>query len=162
MKNKKAYFITQAAVIAALYVVLTLFINAFDLASGAIQVRISEALTILPYFTPAAVPGLFIGCLLSNFMTGAAIWDIIFGSLATLIGAIGTYLLRKWKWCAPLPPILSNTIIIPFVLTYAYGIPGGIPFFMLTVGAGEVLSCGVLGMILLFALQRYRNIILAP
>ena len=158
MKNKKAYFITQAAVIAALYVVLTLFINAFDLASGAIQVRISEALTILPYFTPAAVPGLFIGCLLSNFMTGAAIWDIIFGSLATLIGAIGTYLLRKWKWCAPLPPILSNTIIIPFVLTYAYGIPGGIPFFMLTVGAGEVLSCGVLGMILLFALQRYRNI----
>ncbi len=159
MKNKKAYFITQAAVIAALYVVLTLFINAFDLASGAIQVRISEALTILPYFTPAAVPGLFIGCLLSNFMTSAAIWDIIFGSLATLIGAIGTYLLRKWKWCAPLPPILSNTIIIPFVLTYAYGIPGGIPFFMLTVGAGEVLSCGVLGMILLFALQRYRNII---
>lgn len=159
MKNKKAYFITQAAVIAALYVVLTLFINAFDLASGAIQVRISEALTILPYFTPAAVPGLFIGCLLSNFMTGAAIWDIIFGSLATLIGAIGTYLLRKWKWCAPLPPILSNTIIIPFVLTYAYGIPGGIPFFMLTVGAGEVLSCGILGMILLFALQRYRNII---
>ena len=128
-------------------------------ASVAIQVRISEALTILPYFTPAAVPGLFIGCLLSNFMTGAAIWDIIFGSLATLIGAIGTYLLRKWKWCAPLPPILSNTIIIPFVLTYAYGIPGGIPFFMLTVGAGEVLSCGVLGMILLFALQRYRNII---
>ena len=159
MIYKKAYFITQAAVIAALYVVLTLFINAFDLASGAIQVRISEALTILPYFTPAAVPGLFIGCLLSNFMTGAAIWDIIFGSLATLIGAIGTYLLRKWKWCAPLPPILSNTIIIPFVLTYAYGIPGGIPFFMLTVGAGEVLSCGVLGMILLFALQRYRNII---
>ena len=159
MKNKKAYFITQAAVIAALYVVLTLFINAFDLASGAIQVRISEALTILPYFTPAAVPGLFIGCLLSNFMTSAAIWDIIFGSLATLIGAIGTYLLRKWKWCAPLPPLLSNTIIIPFVLTYAYGIPGGIPFFMLTVGAGEVLSCGVLGMILLFALQRYRNII---
>ena len=159
MNNKKAYFITQATVIAALYVVLTLFINAFDLASGAIQVRISEALTILPYFTPAAVPGLFIGCLLSNFMTGAAIWDIIFGSLATLIGAIGTYLLRKWKWCAPLPPILSNTIIIPFVLTYAYGIPGGIPFFMLTVGAGEVLSCGVLGMILLFALQRYRNII---
>ncbi len=159
MNNKKAYFITQAAVIAALYVVLTLFINAFDLASGAIQVRISEALTILPYFTPAAVPGLFIGCLLSNFMTGAAIWDIIFGSLATLIGAIGTYLLRKWKWCATIPPILSNTIIIPFVLTYAYAIPGGIPFFMLTVGAGEVLSCGVLGMILLFALQRYRNII---
>ena len=152
MKQKKAYFITQAAVIAALYVVLTLFINAFNLANGAIQVRISEALTILPYFTPAAIPGLFVGCLLSNFLTGAAIWDIVFGSLATLLGAIGTYLLRKQKWCAPIPPILANTIIIPFVLTYAYGLPGGIPFFMLTIGAGEILSCGILGMILLFAL----------
>ena len=159
MKDQKVLFLTRAAMIAALYVVLTFVANAFGLANYAVQVRFSEALTILPYFTPAAIPGLFIGCLLSNFMTGAAIWDIIFGSLATLIGAIGTYLLRKWKWCAPLPPILSNTIIIPFVLTYAYGIPGGIPFFMLTVGAGEVLSCGVLGMILLFALQRYRNII---
>ena len=159
MKNNKAYFITQAAVIAALYVVLTLFINAFDLASGAIQVRISEALTILPYFTPAAVPGLFIGCLLSNFLTGTAIWDVIFGSLATLLGAVGTYLLRKFKWCAPIPPILANTLIIPFVLTYAYGLPGGIGFFMLTIGIGEILSCGVLGMILLFALQRYQNIL---
>lgn len=159
MKQKKAYFITQAAVIAALYVVLTMFINAFNLANGAIQVRISEALTILPYFTPAAIPGLFVGCLLSNFLTGAAIWDIVFGSLATLLGAIGTYLLRKWKWCAPIPPILANTIIIPFVLTYAYGLPGGIPFFMLTIGAGEILSCGILGMILLFALQKYRDVI---
>lgn len=159
MKNKKAYFITQAAAIAAIYVVLTMFINAFDLASGAIQVRISEALTILPYFTSAAVPGLFIGCLLSNFFTMAPIWDVIFGSLATLIGAIGTYLLRKYKWCAPIPPILSNAIIIPFVLAYAYQIPGGVPFFMLTVGAGEVLSCGVLGMILLFALSKYRNVL---
>ena len=159
MKQKKAYFITQAAVIAALYVVLTLFINAFNLANGAIQVRISEALTILPYFTPAAIPGLFVGCLLSNFLTGAAIWDIVFGSLATLLGAIGTYLLRKQKWCAPIPTILANTIIIPFVLTYAYGLPGGIPFFMLTIGAGEILSCGILGMILLFALQKYRDVI---
>lgn len=159
MKNKKAYFITQAAVIAAIYVVLTLAINAFNLASGAIQVRISEALTILPFFTPAAVPGLFIGCLLSNFITGAPIWDVIFGSLATLLGALGTYALRKWKWLAPLPPVLANTIIIPFVLYYAYGIPGSIPFFMLTVGAGEVISCGVLGILLLFLLQRYRRVL---
>jgi len=95
MKNKKAYFITQAAVIAAIYVVLTLFISAFNLASGAIQVRISEALTILPYFTPAAIPGLFIGCLLSNYIAGNVIWDVIFGSLATLIGALGTHFFRK-------------------------------------------------------------------
>ncbi|MBP3460396.1 MAG: QueT transporter family protein [Lachnospiraceae bacterium] len=157
MKNKKAYFITQAAVIAAIYVVLTVAINAFDLASGAIQVRISEALTILPFFTPAAVPGLFIGCLLSNFITGAPIWDVIFGSLATLLGALGTYALRKWKWCAPIPPILANVLIIPFVLQYAYGLPGGIPFFMLTIGIGELISCGILGMLLLFLLQKYRT-----
>ena len=118
MKNRKAYFITQAAVIAAVYVVLTLAINAFDLASGAIQVRISEALTILPYFTPAAIPGLFVGCLLSNFLTGAPIWDVVFGSLATLLGAAGTYMLRRQKWLAPLPPVIANILIIPPVLHF--------------------------------------------
>ena len=95
MRNKKVLFLTQAAVIAAIYVVLTIFISAFNLASGAIQVRISEALTILPFFTPAAIPGLAIGCLLSNLLTGAAVYDVVFGSLATLLGAVGTYLLRK-------------------------------------------------------------------
>ena len=159
MKNRKAYFITQAAVIAAVYVVLTLAINAFDLANGAIQVRISEALTILPYFTPAAIPGLFVGCLLSNFLTGAPIWDVLFGSLATLLGAAGTYMLRRQKWLAPVPPVISNVLIIPPVLHFAYGLPGGIPFFMLTVGIGEVISCGILGMLLLFLLQKYRHII---
>lgn len=154
MKNK-VFFITHAAVIAALYTVLTVAIAAFDLASGAIQIRISEALTILPYFTPAAIPGLFVGCLLSNLITGAPIWDIIFGSLATLIGAVGTYFLSRKvsKWLAPVPPILANALIIPFVLTYAYGVPDGIPFLMLTVGAGEVISCGILGLLLMKALE---------
>lgn len=162
--KSKALFITHAAVIAALYTVLTVFIAAFNLASGAIQIRISEALTILPYFTPAAIPGLFIGCLLSNIITGAAIWDVIFGSLATLIGAIGTYFLSRKvsEWLAPVPPILANTLIIPFVLTYAYGIPDGIPFLMLTVGAGEVLSCGVLGLILLLAIEPIKHRIFQP
>lgn len=159
MKNKKSYFITQAAVIAAIYVVLTLAINAFDLANGAIQVRISEALTVLPFFTPAAIPGLFVGCLLSNFLTGAPIWDVIFGSLATLLGAAGTYMLRRQKWLAPVPPVIANILIIPPVLHFAYGLPGGIPFFMLTVGIGEIISCGILGMLLLFLLQKYRHII---
>lgn len=159
MKNKKAYFITQAAVIAAIYVVLTLAVNAFDLANGAIQIRISEALTILPFFTPAAIPGLFVGCLLSNFLTGAPIWDVIFGSLATLLGAAGTYMLRRQKWLAPVPPIIANILIIPPVLHFAYGLPGGIPFFMLTIGIGEIISCGILGMLLLFLLQKYRHII---
>ena len=158
MRNKNVRFITQAALIAAIYVVLTIFISAFNLASGAIQVRISEALTILPYFTPAAIPGLWIGCLLSNLLTGCMPFDVVFGSLATLLGAVGTYLLRKNKWLAPIPPIVSNTLIVPFVLAYVYNAKGTIPFFMLTVGIGEVISCYVLGSILLNVLNRYRDV----
>lgn len=132
MRNKKVLLIVQAALIAAIYVVLTYFISAFNLASGAIQVRISEALTILPVFTPAAIPGLFIGCLLSNLLTGCMPLDVVFGSLATLIGACGTYALRKHKWLAPLPPIVANTIIVPFVLAYVYMAEGTIPFFLIS------------------------------
>lgn len=159
MKNSKALFVAQAAVIAALYVVLTLLANSLGLANYAIQLRFSEALTILPFFTPAAIPGLFLGCLISNLLTGAIVWDVVFGSIATLIGALGTYLLRRCKWLAPLPPIIANTLIVPLVLRFAYGIPGSIPYFMLTVGIGEVLSCGVLGMLLLFVLQKYKKYI---
>lgn len=157
MKNSKTLFIAQAAVIAALYVVLTLLANSLGLANYAIQLRFSEALTILPFFTPAAIPGLFLGCVISNLLTGAIIWDVLFGSLATLLGAVGTYLLRRCKWLAPLPPIAANTIIVPLVLYFAYRIPGSIPYFMLTVGIGEILSCGVLGMLLLFVLQKYKK-----
>ena len=135
--------ITQAAMIAALYVVLTFIANAFGLANYAVQIRFSEALTILPYFTPAAV-------------TGCALPDIIFGSLATLIGAVFTYRLRAYKWMAPVPPIVANMIIVPFVLLYAYGIRP-LWFSFLTVTAGEIISCGVLGMGLLFTLEKYKN-----
>ena len=159
MRTKRVTFITQAAMIAAFYVVLTLFISAFNLASGAIQIRISEALTVLPAFTPAAIPGLFIGCLISNLISGGMLLDVIFGSLATLIGALGTYLLRKWKWAIPVPPILANILIVPFVLAYVYHFPGGVPYFMLTVGIGEIISCGVLGMIVYNILAKYRNVI---
>ena len=86
--------------------------------------------------------------------------DIIFGSLATLIGAFGTYLLRNQnKWLAPLPPIIANIIIVPFVLAYVYHLEGSIPYFMLTVGIGEIISCGVLGMLLRTVLQKYRKYI---
>lgn len=159
-----ALFLAQAAMIATLYIVLTFIANAFGLANYAIQVRISEALTILPYFTPAAIPGLFIGCLLSNILTGCALPDILFGSLATLLGALGTYALRKWKWCAPVCPILANTIIVPLILVYGYGllIEGMsliqcLGFYCLTVGAGEVISCGILGMVLLTILEKYKG-----
>ena len=159
MKNQKSnhtLLLVQAAMIAALYVVLTYIANAMGLASSAIQIRFSEALTILPYFTPAAIPGLFVGCFLSNILSGCAIPDIIFGSIATLIGALLTRRLRKCKWLAPVPPILANTLIVPFVLLYAYGIqPLWLSF--ITVGIGEVISCGVLGMLLLIVLEKYRG-----
>ncbi len=161
MKNKSVLFLTQAAMIAALYVVLTLIASALGLASMQVQVRFSEALTILPYFTPAAIPGVFIGCLLSNLLAGGALLDIIFGSLATLAAAIGTYLLRRFKWLAPVPPIVANTLIIPFVIKAAYGI-GPLWLSFLTVGAGEVISAGVLGMLLLLALNPYRQRIFTP
>ena len=159
MRSKRVKYITQAAMIAAIYVVLTLFISAFNLASGAIQIRISEALTVLPAFTPAAIPGLFIGCFISNLISGGLILDVIFGSLATLIGACGTYLLRKWKWTFPIPPILSNVLIVPFVLAYVYNLPGGVPYFMVTVGIGQIISCGVLGMIVYGIIAKHRNVI---
>ena len=159
MKTTRVRFMTQAAMIAAIYVVLTVFISAFNLASGAIQIRISEALTILPAFTPAAIPGLFLGCLISNLITGAMLPDIVFGSLATLLGALGSYFVRKCKWAVPVPPILSNVLIIPWILSYVYCFPGSISYFMLTVGVGEIISCGVLGMILYGTLAKYRHIL---
>jgi uncharacterized membrane protein len=155
MKNKVRNLV-QGALIASLYVVLTLVARALGLDSGAIQIRFSEALCILPYFTAAAVPGVFIGCLLSNIILSNVFWDILFGSIATLIGAYAAYLLRKRKWLVPIPTILSNTVIIPFVLRFAYGIPGSIAYFMLTVGVGEIISCGVMGMLLLSALEKHR------
>lgn len=148
--------LTQAAMIAAIYVVLTLLFRPFSF--GEIQVRIAEALTILPAFTPAAIPGLFVGCLIANILGGSILPDIVFGSLATLIGAFFSHLLRKQnRFLAPLPPILSNTIIVPFVLHYAYGINLPIPFLMLTIGIGEIISCGVLGMIVYAGLYKHRQ-----
>ena len=159
MKDQRIKLICQGGIIAALYLALTLLANALGLANYAVQVRFSESLTILPYFTPAAVPGLFVGCLLSNILTGCALPDIIFGSLATLIGAAATYMLRnKSKWLAPLPAIVSNAIIVPFVLLYAYGIEP-LWFSFVTVTAGEIISCGVLGMLLLNVLRKYDSVL---
>lgn len=162
--SDRTLFLVRAALIAALYVVLTDLANRLGLASQAVQVRFSEALTILPFFTPAAIPGLLIGCMTANLLTGAIPWDIVFGSLATLLGAIGTYGVRKLpfktkKWLAPLPPILANTLIIPWILSLAYGLEGSVPYFMLTVGAGELISCGILGMLLLLSLEKHAKYI---
>ncbi len=157
--KKSSKFMAHSAIIAALYVVLTYIASILGLSSGAIQVRFSEALTILPVFTSAAIPGLFIGCFISNILSGCVIWDVIFGSLATLIGAVFTFFLRNHEKYAFIPPILSNTIIVPFVLKYAYGLPAGLAYLVLTVGIGEILSCGVLGSLLLLYLKKYKNAI---
>ena len=158
MKRVKTNFLTQSALIAGIYVVLTYVSAMMGMSSGAIQVRLSEALTILPCFTTEAIPGLFVGCILANLLTGSVFWDIVFGSIATLIGAIFTRLLKNKKFLAPIPPILSNTVIIPFVLAYAYNAAGGIPYFMLTIFIGEFISCGILGIILYSILDKHRDI----
>ncbi len=155
--ERKTTFMTQAAMIAAIYVVLTMVFAPFGF--GQVQVRIAEALTILPVFTPAAVPGLFIGCMIGNILGGAIALDVVFGSFATLIGAAGTYLLRKNKWLAPIPPIVANVLIVPFVLKYGYAVPLPIPFMMVTVGLGEVISGGILGSIVRKGLEDYKGII---
>ena len=148
MEHNNAQKLAFGGVIAALYVVLTVVANAVGLASGAIQVRISEALTILPVFTAAAIPGLTVGCVLANLVTGCLPWDIVFGSLATLLGAIGTRMMRKKPMLAWIPPVISNMAIIPIVLQQVYGVPDAWWYLVLTVGAGEVISCGLLGVLL--------------
>ena len=156
MKNTKArkrlVYITEASAIAALYTVITIAIG--PLGSAAIQCRIPEAMCVLAIFTPAAIPGMTLGCLISNIATGCLWQDVLFGTIATLIGVIGARLLRRIWWLTPLPTVVSNTLIVPFVLAYAYHAEDGIPFLMLTVGIGEVISAYVLGIALYFALRK--------
>ena len=143
----------HAALIAALYVLFTHLSAAVGLASMAIQVRISEAFCILPIFTPWAIPGLWVGCLIANLTTGAYPFDVLFGSLATLIGALGAYCLRRIPWLAPLPTVLANAAIVPPVLIFVYGLEDAWWFLVLTVGAGEILSAYVLGLVLWVSLR---------
>ncbi len=153
--NRNLRFWVQAAVIAAVYAGLTMILAPFSY--GLMQVRVSEALTVLPYFTPAAIPGLFIGCLISNTLTGNLI-DIIFGSLATLLAALASYGVRKFPVLVPLPPVLFNGLIIGLVLYYAYGVPAPLWSCMLWVGAGELLACYILGYPLLKYFLNRKNI----
>ena len=163
--NSPVLTLVYGAAIAAIYVVLTMVF--LPISFGPIQFRISELLCVLPYFTPAAIPGLFIGCLLANFLGGAAALDVIFGSIATLIGAVGSYpegfasyqCGRKNRYLVSVPPILANMIIVPWVLRFAYGSEDMIWFSTITVGIGEILAIGILGQILLSVLIRYQHVI---
>lgn len=153
MKNFTARDLALGGIIAALYVVLTILSAIFGLASGVIQVRLSEALTVLPALTASAVPGLTLGCLLANMITGCAPWDVVFGTLATLLGAAGTRMLKDKPFLCWIPPVVSNMVIVPIVLMKVYGVPDTFWYLMLTVGAGEVIACGVLGLLLLRSLR---------
>ena len=158
MKERKStsLFLAQGAIIAAMYVALTLIFA--PISFGAIQVRIAEALTILPLFTPAAIPGLFIGCLIANGLGGGILLDVIFGSIATLIGAALGYLLRFNRWLVPIPAILSNTVIVPLVLKYGYGIDMPIWLLMIYIVVGEILGCYLLGELLASGILRRKSI----
>ena len=158
MNRDKTLKLANAGMIAALYVVLTYIANLAGLASGAIQVRLSEALTILPVFTAAAVPGLTVGCVLANLLTGLAAWDVVFGSVATLLGAIGTRLLKNKPMLAWIPPVVSNAAIVPVILLKVYGVPDAWWFLVLTVGAGELISCGLLGLLLYRGMSRVPSV----
>ena len=156
MKNRdpKVLRITQGAVIAALYVALTMIFA--PISFGPVQVRIAEALCIMPIFTPAAIPGLFIGCLIGNMIGGGIIIDVIFGSLATLIGAVLGYLLRNNRWLVPLPAVIANALIVPFVLRFGYGVVDvAIPVLMFQILVGEIAGCYVLGELLCTALMKH-------
>ncbi|WP_028776790.1 QueT transporter family protein [Shimazuella kribbensis] len=148
--------ITIVAMIAAIYVLLTYLFA--PLSFNYIQFRISEVLTVLPFFTRLAIPGLFIGTILSNLLSPVGIYDVIFGSLATLIAA---YLTSKTKnrYLAPLPPVIVNAVIIGVLLGVVGGLPVSIPWLMLYVGIGELGVCYLLGIPFIFLLERYRSVL---
>ena len=159
-KNKKHIrLLCEAALIAAIYVILTYLCAAVGMSSGAIQLRLSEALCVLAIFTPAAVPGVALGCFMANLLTGCALWDIVFGSLASLAGMLGCRALKKHPYLAPVPYALANMIVIPFVVKLVYGVPEALPFLFLTVGIGEIISVFGFGIPLYLVLKKNKNTI---
>ena len=156
-RTNRVRYLTLSAMIAALYVVLTLISAVFGLSSGAIQLRISEALCALAYFTPAAIPGVTVGCLIANLITSANVLDIVFGTLATFLGVLGGYYLRNNKWLVTLPTVISNTVIIPLVVVYGFGVVDvALPLVALGVGVGEIFSAALLGTGLILVLEKYN------
>lgn len=153
---KKTTFILQASVIAAIYAIMTLFLAPWSY--GIMQIRVSEALTVLPFFTPAAVPGLFIGCLLANLMSPIGAIDLILGSMATLIAAYLSYLLRGTPLLVPLPPVIVNGLIVGWMLVNIYGVPMTYWVSVLWVSLGQFIACYLIGYPLLRYLRKYTTI----
>lgn len=159
MKSPSLRSLTLGALIAALYAALTLVSASLGLAIGPFELRFSEALCILPVFFPVAVPALTVGCFLANLLCGGILVDMIFGTLATLLGALGTYFLRKKKFLPLLPPIVANTLVVPPVLYFAYGFrESGIWLLFFSIFVGEALSAGVLGYFVKKALEQKKHL----
>ena len=159
MKNRYAVrYVVKGGIIAAIYATVA-YVSA-PLQFMFFQFRLSEAMCILPIFMPEAIVGLFIGCLLANYLSGCVFWDILFGSIATLIGAIGARLLaklpEKLKFLATLPTALANAFIVPFVIIYAYGSPDSYMFLFITVLIGELVTASVLGTVLYKMIKKYK------
>lgn len=163
--NARTRFLARAGIIAALYAATTIFLA--PISYGAVQCRVSEALTLLPMLTPAAVPGLFLGCLIANLL-GSGVWyDVIFGSLTTLAAALLTRRLKDKPFLASLPPVILNGLIVGGVVYFAYEYTPGAPVsaaqLLLTMGSvalGEAVACCVLGVILMKALRKLPDKIL--
>lgn len=149
-KNTRA--LARGAVIAALYAALTLMLA--PLSYGEVQIRFSEALTLLPIVMPEAVPALFIGCLLANVLGGCSVFDIVFGSMATLLAAVCTRRLRGQFWLAAAMPVVFNGVIVGAVLRFAYGVPLPLAVCMLSVAAGEAVACFAVGPLLIRMVRR--------
>ncbi len=158
MRNKKMIWLTTSAMIAAVYLVLTLI---FYLTSFLpYQIRFAEILTVLPYFTPLSIPGLFVGCIIANILGGNGIWDIVVGSLSTLLAAYLTFKLTynkpKRKWLAPLPPVIINAVFVGAMLSVLYKLP--LFATMLSVGLGQIVACYVLGFPLMLLFEKNKRI----
>ena len=151
--------LVRAAIIAALYTVLTLLLQ--PLSYGEVQIRFSEALTLLPILLPEAVPALAVGCLLANILGGCTIFDIVFGTLATLLAALCTRRLRNRFWLAALMPVLFNGVIVGAVVHYCYAPVFPLPLSMLSVAAGEAVACLVIGPLLIRVMQRIPQELMA-
>lgn len=153
--NKTKRLVYSAA-IAALYAVLTLAFA--PISYGPVQFRISEALTALPLLFDFAVPGLTIGCVVANLIGGFGLYDIIFGSLATLLGAVGTLLLRKKPVFAMLAPVISNALIVGSMLYCIVPDSPALLYNILTVGAGELVICLGMGLPLYYVLKKRSDL----
>ncbi|MDD2484871.1 MAG: QueT transporter family protein [Eubacteriales bacterium] len=156
MKSTK--FLVQAALIAALYAGLTLFPLLRPFNYGVLQIRVSEVLTILPAFTPAAIPGLFIGCFVANMLGDNGPADMLIGSAATLIAAFASYKLRKNIYLVPLPPVIVNGLLVGAMLYYVYGVPFSLPACIFWVALGEAVACYALGLPLLKYFKKRESI----